>query len=55
MGASPEPGLTHGSVVWRVEGGEGQFAGATGLITSNFTLSDKGDVTDNQFGLIYCR
>ena len=53
MGPSPEPGLIHGSVIWRVEGGEGQFDGATGLITSNFTLSEKGEVTDNQFGVVF--
>ena len=52
---SPAPGLVHGSVVWRVDGGEGQFAGASGLITSNFTLSDAGEVIDNQFGVIWTK
>lgn len=55
LGKSPEEGLQHGSVMWRVDGGEGQFAGATGLITSNFTLSAKGEVIDNHFGLIFVR
>ena len=55
LGKSPEEGLQHGSVMWRVEGGEGQFAGATGLITSNFTLSATGEVTDNHFGVIFVR
>ena len=41
--------------MWRVDGGEGQFAGASGYITSNFTLSDTGDVTDNQFGVIFVK
>jgi hypothetical protein len=41
--------------MWRVESGEGQFAGARGLVTSNFTLSAAGEVTDNHFGLIFVR
>jgi hypothetical protein len=36
IGPSADPQLKHGSVIWKVERGEGQFAGATGLITSNF-------------------
>ena len=55
MGPSPDPGLTHGSVIWRVDGGQGQFNAATGLITSNFTLNKKGEVTDNHFGVVYVR
>jgi hypothetical protein len=39
LGKSVDSALQHGSVMWRVESGEGQFAGASGLITSNFTLS----------------
>jgi hypothetical protein len=41
--------------MWRVEGGEGQFADATGLITSNFTLSATGEVIDNHFGVIFVK
>ncbi len=55
LGSSPDPHLRHGSVVREVEGGDGQFAGAEGLITSNFFVSDTGEVTDNQFGLIFVR
>jgi hypothetical protein len=50
---SPEPGLTAGAVIWRIEGGEGQFAGASGFITSNFWFNMQGEVTDNQFGVIF--
>jgi hypothetical protein len=39
LGGTLEASLQHGSVMWRVEGGDGQFDGASGLITSNFTLS----------------
>lgn len=55
LGKSPDPTLQHGSVMWRVDGGEGQFAGATGIITSNVTLSASGEVTDNHFGVIFVR
>src|SRR6266851_443662 len=35
----------------RIRYGEagGQFAGATGLITSNFTVGSKGEVVDNHY------
>ncbi len=53
LAPSPEDGLNHGSVMWRVDSGEGQFAGASGIITSNFTFSAQGEVTDHHFGLIW--
>ncbi len=31
----------------------GQFAGATGLITSNFTVGAKGEVVDNHYVRLY--
>jgi hypothetical protein len=55
LGDCAQPGLKSGVVMWRVDGGEGQFAGASGYITSNFTLSDAGDVTDNHFGVIFVK
>jgi hypothetical protein len=55
LGPSPDPARKHGTVMWRVEGGEGQFAGASGLITSNFLVGDGGDVTDHHFGVIFLR
>jgi hypothetical protein len=39
LGPSPEDGLLQGAVVWRVTGGRGRFAGASGLVASNFLLS----------------
>jgi hypothetical protein len=39
--------------MWQVDGGEGQFAGARGLITSNFFVSETGEVTDCHFGLLF--
>ena len=53
LGSSPDPQLRHGAAVWEIEGGEGQFRGAHGRITSNFFLSDTNDLTDNHFGLIF--
>jgi hypothetical protein len=55
LGKSPDPTLQHGSVMWQVDGGEGQFQEASGIITSNFTLSATGEVTDNHFGVIFVR
>jgi hypothetical protein len=53
IGPSTEPNLKQGAVMWQVEGGEGQFEGARGLITSNFTVSEAGEVTDHQTGVIF--
>jgi hypothetical protein len=53
IGPSAEPKLRQGAVIWQVEGGEGQFEGAKGLITSNFTVSDAGEVTDHHMGVIF--
>jgi hypothetical protein len=55
LGAAADPVRRHGSAMWRVEGGEGQFAGASGLITSNFVLGAGGGVTDHQLGVIFLR
>jgi len=44
-----------GTVMWKIDGGEGQFVGATGNITSNFFLAADGTVTDYHFGVIYTK
>jgi hypothetical protein len=46
---SPVTGLQWGAVIWRITKGEGEFGGATGYVTSNFTVSADGDVVDNQY------
>src|SRR5688500_8724866 len=38
MAAAAEHGVSTGGVVWRILGGTGEFADATGFITSNFTV-----------------
>ena len=53
LGPCSDPTLKHGTVMWRVEGGAGQFVGASGLITSNFFVSQKLEVTDHQFGVLF--
>jgi hypothetical protein len=47
--SSPVAGLQWGAVIWRITEGEGEFRGATGYITSNFTVSAEGDVVDNHY------
>lgn len=53
LGPGPESGVQQGAVTWRIDGGEGQFAGARGLITSNFLVGPNGEVSDNHLGVIY--
>jgi len=51
--ASANPGLRHGAIVLEITGGEGQLAGATGLITSNFSVTAGNELTDLQFAQIF--
>jgi hypothetical protein len=53
LGPSEEPQGYHGAVVWKVDCGEGQLAGATGLITSNFMVSPEGEVIDHHCGVLF--
>jgi len=46
VGPSPVAGWVVGGVVWTITGGDGRFAAARGLITSNFTVSAAGEVID---------
>ncbi len=48
-----QSGLIVGTASWQVESGEGQFAAARGVITSNFTISDSGERCDFHCGLIF--
>jgi hypothetical protein len=50
---SPEPGLRQGTAVLEVCGGTGRFDGARGRITSNFVVSDDGEITDHQLGVVF--
>ena len=42
-----------GAVIWKVVEGKGRWAGASGYVTSNFTVSEKGDVVDNQTAVLF--
>ena len=55
LGAGPDPAVRHGAVVWRVEGGEGQFAGARGLITAHVVLGEDLAVVGHHLGVIFRR
>ncbi len=53
LGPSGIEGLQRGAVIWEVTGSEGRFAGATGLITSNFTVGPGGEVVDNHYARLF--
>ena len=53
LGPSPIQDLQRGAVTWEVVSGQGTLAGATGLITSNFTVGAQGQVVDNQFAVLF--
>ncbi len=53
LGPSGIEGVQRGAVIWEVTGGDGGFAGATGLITSNFTVDEQGKVVDNQLAQLF--
>jgi hypothetical protein len=53
VGPAPGGHGSHGVVMWRITGGDGRFTGAQGLITSNFTVSPDGQVTDDHFTRLY--
>ena len=56
LAPAAEDGLLHGAVVWRITDGRGRFAGATGLIASNFLLRpDTGDVDELQATVMFVR
>lgn len=50
---TPDSHLRQGAAAGEVEGGIGQFANASGRITSNFFISDTGELTDHQLGLVF--
>ena len=55
LGPSRIDGLQQGAAIWEVISGEGQFAEAMGLITSNFTVAADGTVVDSQFAVLFAR
>jgi hypothetical protein len=53
LDSSADLHLRHGSATLHVVGGKGQFKDASGRITSNFVVSDTGELTDNQLGMLF--
>jgi hypothetical protein len=53
LGAGPESDRRHGAAIWRIEGGEGEVAGASGLIASIIVVSDTGEFTDHHLGVVF--
>jgi hypothetical protein len=53
VGPSPRATGSRGAVIWEITGGTGTFAGAQGLITSNFKVTAEGDVVDNHVARIW--
>jgi hypothetical protein len=50
---TPDRHLRQGTAIAAVEGGTGQFEHASGRISSNFMLSDTGELTDYHTGLVF--
>ena len=50
---SRRPHLSHGTALLEVVAGTGRLEGASGWITSNYLLSDTGDLTDTHLGLLF--
>jgi hypothetical protein len=53
LGPSGIEGLQRGAVIWEITGGDGAFAGASGLITSNFSVDGAGAVIDNHVAQLF--
>ena len=53
LGPSPVADLQCGAVIWRITGGEGEFQGASGHITSNFSVNANGEAVDNNYARIF--
>ena len=50
---SPDPQLRQGTSAWEIDGGAGAFAEATGRIVSNFLVSETGELTDHELGVLF--
>ena len=53
LGPCADPALRQGAVIWRVEEGKGQFAGASGMIGATILLSDDGQLVVHHLGLLF--
>ena len=53
IGPSPVEGLMAGAVIWTITEGDGEFKGAQGYITSNFSFNMQGEAVDNHYVRIF--
>jgi hypothetical protein len=53
VGPAARAGWVMGGVLWVITSGDGAFAGARGLVTSNFTASADGEVVDYHVARLY--
>jgi hypothetical protein len=53
LGPCAKPGVMAGAANWRIDGGKGEFATATGFVSSTFMLSDDGDLNEYHCGMIF--
>ncbi len=54
LGPSGDPDALHGAVMYSITGATGRFAGATGLVTSNFVLwPARGEFDDRQIAVLF--
>ena len=52
LGDPGDAGLRAGTAICEVDRGSGRLAGATGRIVSSFLLSDTGELTETQAGVV---
>lgn len=50
---APEAGMRLASAMCEIDGGAGELASAAGRITSSFLVSDTGELTEHQVGLVF--
>jgi hypothetical protein len=50
---APEAGMRLASVICEIDGGAGALESASGRITSSFLISDTGELTEHQVGLVF--
>jgi hypothetical protein len=53
LGPTGIDGLRQGAVIWQITSGDGEFTGATGVVTSNFSVTSDGEMVDNQIAQIF--
>jgi len=50
---APQSGFRLASAICEIDGGAGELKSASGRITSSFLVSDTGELTEHQVGLVF--